>query len=268
MTIDSQSADKPHVHTWDPNSNSGKPLFVLMEKGVDFEYHYVDIIQFEHHAPEYLAINPAGTVPTLVHRGRTLTESTPMCEYIDAVFPGQPLSPSDPSLRYAMRLWCHRTDVAAESLSVIGWHTSIGPMVRSKTPEEMERLIARIPTEERRISWRHACQQSFTEEQLAQARIKVASYLRDLDRGLQETGWLVGNRISLADLVAFANFYSQPLSNPDACREKDVPHFLDWLRRIYARPATLRTFALARSLGRRGLEVSRMLGVGAESVRP
>lgn len=264
MANASPSAEKPQLYTWDPNSNSGKPIFVLMEKVVDFDYHYVDLIEFEHHAPAYLAINPAGTVPTLIDQGRTFTESTPMCEYIDAAFPGDTLVPSDPGQRYAMRLWCHRTDVAAESLSVVGWHTSLGPMVRSKSPEELERLIARIPTEERRIAWRGASRQSFTDGQLADARAKVAAYLRELDEALRETGWLVGDAISLADLLAFANFYSQPLSNPDACREKDVPHYIDWLRRIYARPATLRSFGLARSLARRGLDVARMLGVNPE----
>jgi hypothetical protein len=29
-----------HVYTWEPNSNAGKPLFALAEKGVAFEYHY------------------------------------------------------------------------------------------------------------------------------------------------------------------------------------------------------------------------------------
>ena len=58
-----------HVHTWEPNSNSGKPLFALAEKGVAFEYHYINLTDFEQHAPEYLKLNPAGTVPTPAPRG-------------------------------------------------------------------------------------------------------------------------------------------------------------------------------------------------------
>ena len=52
------------VHTWEPNSNSGKPLFALAEKGVPFDHAYIDIVKFEQHMPDYLALNPAGTVPT------------------------------------------------------------------------------------------------------------------------------------------------------------------------------------------------------------
>ena len=39
------------VHTWEPNSNSGKPLFALAEKGVAFEHVYIDIVEFEQHLP-------------------------------------------------------------------------------------------------------------------------------------------------------------------------------------------------------------------------
>jgi len=255
-------ASKPAVYSWDPNSNSGKPMFVLTEKGVDFDFHYIDLLEFEQHAPDYVAINPAGTVPTLVHQGVVFTESTEMCEYIDAAFPGVSLVPDDVAQRYAMRLWCRKTDVAAESVSVLGWHNHLGPMVRSKSPEELERLIARIPTEERRISWRSASQQSFTPEQLDDAQAKIVAYVRELDGALRNSPWLVGEQFTLADILTFANFYSLPLSNPAAAQ--DVPHFEDWLRRIYQRPATLRTFALARSLARRAFKVAEMLGVSTE----
>ena len=29
---------KPQVWTWEPNSNSGKPLFALAQKGVEFDF--------------------------------------------------------------------------------------------------------------------------------------------------------------------------------------------------------------------------------------
>ncbi len=254
------AGEKPAVYSWDPNSNSGKPLFVLTEKGVDFDFHFINLLEFEQHAPDYVAINPAGTVPTLVHKGVIFTESTEMCEYIDAAFPGVSLVPEDTALRYDMRLWCRKTDVAAESVSVIGWHNHLGPMVRSKSPEELERLIARIPTEERRVSWRRASGQSFTPEQLADAQAKIVAYVRELDQALEKAPWLVGDQFTLADILTFANFYSLPLSNPEAAQ--DVPHFEGWLRRIYQRPATLQTFTLARALGRRAFKVAEMLGVG------
>jgi glutathione S-transferase/GST-like protein len=249
-----------HVYTWEPNSNSGKPLFALQEKGVAFEYHYVNLTDFEQHAPEYLKINPAGTVPTLIHDGRVFTESTPMCEYIDAAFPGIQLVPDDPKLRYRMRWWCRQVDINAAALSVIGWHTYMGPMVRQKPPAELERLIARIPTKERRLFWKTASQATFTEEQLNNARARVGAWVGTMDARLAQSPWLVGPDYTVADLVAFANFYALPLTVPEYANEAKVPHYMDWLRRIYRRPATLATFEKGRSLARRAFDIARQIG--------
>jgi glutathione S-transferase/GST-like protein len=91
------------VHTWEPNANSGKPLFALHEKGVTFTHHYVDMGARDHHEPAYVALNAGGTVPTLVHDGLVLTQPTPMLEYIDAAFSGPPLRPADPVARWRPR---------------------------------------------------------------------------------------------------------------------------------------------------------------------
>src|SRR5690606_17807607 len=87
------------VHTWEPNANS----FCLAEKGVPFEHHYVDLGRYEQFAPEFLALNPDGTVPAVVHDGSVMTESTPAMEYIDDAFEGPPLRPQRPHDRWRMR---------------------------------------------------------------------------------------------------------------------------------------------------------------------
>src|SRR5258708_17133477 len=84
------------LYHWEPNANSGKPMLALAEKGVDYHSHYLDLLRFDQHQPEYLQVNPDGTIPALVHDGRVLTESTPMLEYIDEQFEGPQLRPADP----------------------------------------------------------------------------------------------------------------------------------------------------------------------------
>jgi hypothetical protein len=64
------------LYHWEPNANSGKPMLALAEKGVEYESHYLDLLQFDQHQPEYLRVNPDGTIPAMVHDGRVLTEST------------------------------------------------------------------------------------------------------------------------------------------------------------------------------------------------
>jgi len=245
------------LYTWDPNSNSGKPIFMLKEKGVDFDFHYIDLLRFEQHAPEYLEINPRGTVPTLVHDGKSLTESSILCEYIDRAFPGPSFTPEDPVERYRMRQWCRDVDTRyAPALSVLGWHAFMGPMVRRMDPDEVQRLIARIPLKERRIAWSTAVKSTFTEEQLQGARDRVAQWVQDMDRRLAESEWLAGPTYSIADIVTFANAYALPVSQPQAANRETAPRYWDWLRRIYTRAPIRAAFEMGRTpLAQRALQM-------------
>ena len=57
------------LYHWEPNANSGKPILAALEKGVEFESRYIDMLGFEQHSPEYLKVNPNGTIPAMVHDG-------------------------------------------------------------------------------------------------------------------------------------------------------------------------------------------------------
>ena len=84
------------IYHWEPNANSGKPLLAVLEKGVAYTSHFIDMLAFDQHKPEYLAVNPNGTIPAMVHDGVLVQESTAMIDYIDMAFAGPPLRPSDP----------------------------------------------------------------------------------------------------------------------------------------------------------------------------
>jgi glutathione S-transferase len=45
-------------------------------------------------APEYLAINPMGKVPAIVHDGTVVTEAAAICAYLADAFPDQGLAPA------------------------------------------------------------------------------------------------------------------------------------------------------------------------------
>lgn len=69
---------------------------VLLEKGLSWTTRLVDLTRMEQKRPEYLALNPNGVVPTLVHDDRVLYESNVITEYLDDVFPDPRLYPRDP----------------------------------------------------------------------------------------------------------------------------------------------------------------------------
>lgn len=239
---------KPELYHWEPNANSGKPIIALIEKGVDFESRYTDLLAFDQHKAEYLKINPNGTIPVLVHGDVVLAESTEMGEYIDAVFPGPPLRPQKPEDRWRMRWWGKFLDgYFGPSLSMIGWSIFVGPAVRDKDPEELKRNIERIPLKERRDAWSMAIYNTFPEEALAESRRRVHNGIRVMEEGLRQRPYFAGDTYSLADINAFCMAYALPLMQAENANQEKTPHFIDWLKRVYDRPAIAETFKLGRT---------------------
>ena len=73
-----------------------KVRITLREKGLAWEAVPVNLFAAEQYDPKYLKLNPKGLVPTLVHDGNAIAESTLICEYLDDAFPEPPLKPADP----------------------------------------------------------------------------------------------------------------------------------------------------------------------------
>lgn len=84
-----------------PRSRSSRALWLLEEAGVPFEIALHDFAKGTHKDPAYLAINPAGKVPTLVDRGpagdwsppAVVTESAAICAYVADAVPEANLAP-------------------------------------------------------------------------------------------------------------------------------------------------------------------------------
>jgi glutathione S-transferase len=63
----------------------------LMEKGVPFE----EVLVWASQDEAYLARSPRGKVPYIEVDGRTLAESSAICEYVEEAYPQKPLLPKD-----------------------------------------------------------------------------------------------------------------------------------------------------------------------------
>jgi glutathione S-transferase/GST-like protein len=236
------------IYHWEPNANSGKPIMAAFEKGVPFESRYIDLLSFDQHTPEYLQINPNGTIPSMVHDGVLVAESTAMMEYIDAAFAGPPLRPSDPFERWRMRWWCRFFDqFVGPSISMFGWSFFVGPAVRQRDPEELKARIARIPLKERRIAWSKAIYGTFSPEEMAESGRRIAFGVGHLEATLGEHPWVAGATFSIADLVGFNMFAGLPVMNAEVANDQKTPHLMEWLRKINERPATRKSLELGRT---------------------
>lgn len=243
--------EKPVLYHWEPNANSGKPMLALEEKGVAYDSVYIDMLEFDQHKPEYLAINPMGTIPAMVHEGHLLNESTAIMEYIDAAFDGPPLRPEDPAKRWKMRWWMKYCDqYYGPSASMVAWDMFTGPAVRSKDPEELEARIAAIPMEERRVAWSKAIYGLFTEQELAESRRRVVQASLLFEENLAKNEWVAGDEFSLADVNAFNLVYILPhmaetMQLPSVSVAR-TPCTMKWLRQMYQRPSIARTWQHSR----------------------
>ena len=65
-----------------------KVNLALFEKNLEWESIFLNLAKNEHFSSEYLKLNPKGVVPTLIHDGVPIIESTSICEYLDEAFPG------------------------------------------------------------------------------------------------------------------------------------------------------------------------------------
>jgi glutathione S-transferase len=72
--------------------------WMLEEIGRPFRFHLLDLGKGQQKDPAYLAVNPMGKVPAIVHRGAVITEVAAICCYLADAFPeaGLVVSIGDP----------------------------------------------------------------------------------------------------------------------------------------------------------------------------
>lgn len=98
-----------------PGSSSMATHIALHEVGVPFELKLTALHKNENRAPDYLAVNPEGKVPTLVIDGRKLTEVAANLWYLARRYPGAGLLPQ-------------QGDIEAEA-QVISWMSFIAATI-------------------------------------------------------------------------------------------------------------------------------------------
>ena len=89
-----------------PGSSSMAPHIALHEVGAPFEARPVSFARNQTRAPEFLAVNPEGKVPTLVIDGRVLTEVAGILYYLARRYPEARLMPAgDPEAEARVVSW-------------------------------------------------------------------------------------------------------------------------------------------------------------------
>ena len=227
----------------EPLANSLKSMIPLVEKGLDWESHYVDLHKFEQHSDWFTAINPEGQVPVLDHDGTIITHTTVINEYLEDAFPDAqpssgPLRPLDPVGKARMRYWNKFVDEQVMNfVSMHGWHRLIRQITKSIEEDRFEELMSHVPLPDQQKKWRTA-RSGFEQKDLDHALEKIGYALNKIEAHLAENAYLAGQTYGLADI----NFYAHCglMVNrmfPQFEVDENYPNIVRWREAISDRPA-------------------------------
>jgi len=190
--------------------NPRRVRWFMAEKGIeDIEVVTLNLMQGEHKTPEYLRKAGLANVPMLeLDDGTCITESVAICRYLESRYPEPNLFGRTPEETAVIEMWMRRGELMV-SLPFMN-------MVRHSHP-----AMAALETQSSEIAER--------------GRTGGLGGLKVLDRRLAETEWLAGERITIADIVAFSGLDFGRMVKFQAPEE--LTHVTRWVAAMRERPA-------------------------------
>lgn len=182
-------------------------LLALEEKGADYEF--AALAPGGLKQEPHLARHPFGRIPAFEHDGWMLYETQAIMRYVDAVIPGPRLQPKEPRSAARMNQLMGITDwyVMPQVSAPITRNRVVAP--RFNRPVDEDAIVKAIPN----------------------ARICIAEIARVLD----DHPWMVGDAISLADLLLAAHLSMFAQAPEGAQILQDHDNLRGWLARIEVR---------------------------------
>jgi glutathione S-transferase len=179
-----------------------KVLITLFEKNLSWDTRRVDLFKNEQYDPEYLKYNPKGVVPTLVHDGKAIVESTLICEYLDEAFPDPPLTPPSPYDRALMRLWSKHIDEGIfEATREISFSAMFRDKLRNMSEDERQVRFRNVGDPGRSARFLSTYQVGVESPYVLYGIASFEKLFRHMDETLADgRNWLVANRLSLGDI--------------------------------------------------------------------
>ena len=211
-----------------------KVRVALAEKGLEYRNRLMTLRgdQFD---PAYMKLNPNGVVPTLVHDGRVVIESSVILYYLDEAFPEPPLMPRDPLQRARVRMVNKLIDeYVHNSCTILTFATAFRPWFAGLTGEQIDQRLAKSPLKKRTEYKRDVALHGLDSKYVREAVEHHGKLLNLIDGA--EGGWLAGLDFSLADIAAVP--YMLRLDLLRMARLWDAhPGVAAWYKRVLARPS-------------------------------
>ena len=215
---------------------SERVRFVLAEKNLPWTSHPVDLMAGAQHEPAFRALNPKRQVPVLVHEGRALAESSVIAEYLDDVFPENPLRPASARDRARGRLWDKTIDEVHPVTGVLTYAIAFRPMLIQKPKAALDALVAQIADPVKRAMRQSVLDHGVEAPEIGPALRIYVGLLNEMEAALAHSPYLAGPSFSSAD-TAVAPFLHRIDHLGMGALIAARPRAAEWLVRVRARPA-------------------------------
>jgi glutathione S-transferase len=205
----------------------------LLEKGLPWTSHYINLDTQDNLTDEYFRIHPHGLVPSLVHDGEIVYESSDILRYLEEKYPEPSLIPTDPEQQAEMEEWLDLTrDIHIKVIKVWVYGKE---RYRSKTQDSMPAYIAKQPNQEL-IDFH---KMTLAEGHIPQHKIDTAEatlhgLFARIEDNLATRDWIVSDSMSLADIAWIPNY---TLLNYNNFPFEQYPKALEWIDRFIKRPS-------------------------------
>ena len=211
-----------------------KTRIALAEKNVDYVDHV--LTREEVRTPEYRNINPNAVVPTLIHDGNIIFESSCIINYIDDAFDGPALKPHNPLGVAYVWWWLKRADECLPMIGTLTYTVSMRPNLIKMEPTEIEKHIQGIPNIATRARRKRIIEQGFESPDFNQSIEGLMKMLSDMEKSLIKEDWLSGANYTLSD-VAMTPLIERIYELECHGLLVKYPAVIDWFERVQARPS-------------------------------
>lgn len=188
-----------HLYHGHISNCSMRVRMTLIEKGLPWTSHHLDLKKKENISDAYFGINPNGLVPTLIDNGVVHIESNDIIDYLDMTYP-------EPSLRAVadekeMLEWLRlAASIHVPAVKPYVYATKIQKKVK-KTAEEQQKYDELQKNEElKKFHAKHAGSSAFGEEDIARAEEILDECFTKLENALEGRDWIMGDQFTLADI--------------------------------------------------------------------
>ena len=198
---------------------SQRVRFVLNAKGLAFEEKKLDLLAGDQLKPDYLALNPNGVVPTLVHDGEVVIDSSVIIEYLDEIVPqGETFTPREPGERARMRSLMRFIDeMPAAAVRVPTFNLAFLPRFAKMSEEEFLAFAESKPL--RKEFMLAMGRKGFPEKEMKAALDRMNRTYERMEAAITASGgpFLQGKQPTLADVAVMRRSCAWTISVSPAC---------------------------------------------------